>query len=337
MLPYRPHRLLKNGHLQTLMVGLVDGYLPPASTESIVVTTDDSEQLLVHEELGAPLSDSAPLVILVHGLGGDHTSPYLRRVAYYLRRRNLRVWRVDLRGSGLGLKMAWRPAHAGCSHDLSSIFSHARQLYPRARLVPVGFSLSGNILLKLLGELAAGVYPMRLSEANIAYALAVAPPLDLHDCANNMDRWSRKLYTRYYIKLLQQQAELKRSLWPQWRELPVDPATPIRSIRDFDSMYTAPLAGFQSSDHYYSQASSIPWLPKIRTPTEIILDRHDPIVTWHSFHKAEFDQQWVRFHHTKYGGHLGYFGLDDQGRIIRWMEYYVVQRIASIASPSNPH
>lgn len=331
MLAYRPHPLLRNGHLQTLMVGLVEGYLPPVNTRAIEIELADGEKTLAHEERGAPMSASTPLVILIHGLGGDHTSPYLRRTAHQLMRRGLRVWRVDLRGSGHALKMAWKPAHAGSSHDLASILMHARNLYPSAPLLPVGFSLSGNILLKLLGEIGAGKSPLSSKEANIIFALAVAPPIDLHDCANNMDRWSRKLYTRYYVRLLQQQAELKRSIWPQWRDLPIQLPARIKTIRDFDTIYTAPLSGFESTDHYYSEASSIHWLPKIQTPTEIVLDRHDPIVTWHSHQRTQVDQRWVHFLHTQYGGHLGYFGRDDSGNVMRWIEYYVAHRCSMIA------
>lgn len=317
-----------------MLVGLISGYLPPVKTRMINVLLCDGEQTVVHEEEGAPLSESAPLVILVHGLGGDHNSPYLRRTAHQLRRQGIRVWRVDMRGSGMGLKMAWRPAHAGSSHDLASIIVRGRELYPSAPIVPVGFSLSGNILLKLLGELAAGKHQLSLADANIKYSMAVAPPIDLHDCADNMDRWSRTIYNRYYVKLLKQQVQLKRDIWPQWRDLPVNPDS-VKTIRDFDSVYTAPMSGFASAEHYYTQASSLRWLPEIRTPAEIVLDRHDPIVTWQSHQKSSVDRQWVRFHHTSYGGHLGYFGLDDQGSLVRWIEHYVVRRIQMILDSVN--
>ncbi len=325
MLPYRPHPLLKNGHLQTILAGLSEGLLLPRNAKSIQVPLADGDHLVVHEEIGPPIATSSKLVIMVHGLGGDHSSPYLQRTTHMLHQRGCRVWRVDLRGSGQAAQLGWRPAHAGCSGDLASVVGLARQQYPAAPISLVGFSLSGNILLKMLGELAANRLSLTLHEAGIQSAMAVAPPLDLHDCANNMDRWSRKLYTRYYIRLLEQQAAIKRTLWPQWQQLPTEP--PIRTLRQFDSRYTAPLSGFRDWEHYYTDSSCLPWLPEIRTPTEVVLDRHDPIVTWNSFLKAKFDPKWVHFTHTNYGGHLGYFGFDDEGKLMRWVEYYVVQRI----------
>lgn len=325
MLAYRPHTLLRNGHLQTVLAGLADGLLLPRNSISVPVPLEDGDHLIVHEEIGPPIANDSKLVILVHGLGGDHTSPYLQRTTHALHQRGCRVWRVDLRGSGQAMHLAWRPAHAGCSQDLSAVVALARERYPNSPICLIGFSLSGNIVLKMLGELAAGRLAIGLREAQIELAMAVAPPLDLHDCANNMDRWSRRLYTRYYIKLLEQQADRKRALFPQWQQLPIQPA--IKTLRDFDSRYTAPLSGFRDCQHYYTEASSIHWLPEIRTPTEVVLDRHDPIVTWNSFLKAKYDPQWIQFTHTEYGGHMGYFGMDDDGRLFRWVEYYAVQRV----------
>jgi uncharacterized protein len=327
MLPYRPHPWLRSGHLQTIMIGLLPGEQPLNQTRSITVTLVDGEQLLVHEELGPTVASTAPLVILLHGLGGDHSAPYLKRIAYQLRRRNRHCWRVDLRGSGLGFDLAWRPAHAGSSSDLAAVVQSARQLYPQSPMRIVGFSLSGNILLKMLGELALGHLPITIEQAGIEQAIAVAPPVDLAACADNMDRWSRRIYSRHYVKALEQLAVRKRARWPQWRQ--VTATSKIRTIRQFDELYTAPLAGFRDTADYYSQSSSLQWLPHIQTPTEILLDRHDPIVNWSSHANAQFDPQWVSYHHTSYGGHMGYFGIDDQGQLTRWLEYYVARRLDS--------
>ncbi|MBX3423515.1 MAG: alpha/beta fold hydrolase [Pirellulaceae bacterium] len=331
-LPYRPYFHLRSGHLQTVLAGLSQGTLPPRNAHTLTVSLPDGDQLVVHEELGAALPDAAPLAILVHGLGGDHSSPYLQRVAHDLRQRAMRVWRVDQRGCGQGFELAWRPANAGASHDLAAVVATARQRYPQSPISIVGFSLSGNIVLKLLGELAAGRHELSLAEARIQRALAVAPPINLHHCSDNMLRWSRWLYTRYYLRHLEAQAHQKRQRWPQWSTLPLEPAT--KSILDFDARYTAPLSGFRDVNDYYEQSSSVQWLPQIQTPTEIILDRDDPIVTWKSHLDARFDPQYVCWTHTRYGGHMGYFGVDDRGRLLRWIEYYVVHRLSSDWSPS---
>jgi uncharacterized protein len=325
ILPYRPHPLLRSGHLQTLMVGVVWGERPPHHAEPIEIGLRDGDAMVVHEELGPPLAEAAPLVILLHGLGGDHSSPYMQRIAHRLRAAGARVWRVDLRGSGHGLHLAWRPVHAGASDDLATVVQAAQARYPTSPVLLVGFSLSGNILLKMLGECGAGAAHLEIDLSRIVSATAIAPPVDLHHCADNMDRFSRRVYTRYYVKMLAAQVQQRRNQWPQWEQIPSEPA--VKSIRQFDARYTAPMCGFQSTDHYYSEASAKAWLASIKTNTTLLVDRHDPIVTVKSFDASNLNLDSTQLLLTSHGGHMGYFGLDENGKLIRWMEYFVVQHI----------
>lgn len=327
-LPYRPHPLLRNGHLQTLMVGLICGERPKYSARPITVPLPDGESMVAHEETGGVHADRAPLVILQHGLGGDHRSPYLERLAPRLSALGFTVWRVDMRGCGAGLPLAWRPANAGSSRDLAAVVRAAAATYPRKRIHVVGFSLSGNVLLKMLGEAAADRPGVEIDLDRIDSAIAIAPPINLSECADNMDRWSRRIYTHYYLKVLHQQVQLRRSQWPQWRRVPEFPS--VRTIRQFDARYTAPLSGFVDTADYYEQSSSSPWMKHIRTPTTVLVDRDDPIVTASSFDRTEVNTASTELVFTQRGGHMGYFGLDEQGRMMRWMEYFVMQRFKQL-------
>ena len=182
------------------------------------------------------------------------------------------------------------------------------------------------MLLKMLGEAAAGAPTAeQLDLSSIERAIAIAPPVNLHDCANNMDRMSRRVYTRYYLKVLDKQVEMRRDIWPAWQAIAREPK--VRTIRQFDARYTAPLGGFRDTNHYYDVASSDQWLQHVRTPTTILIDRHDPIVTAASIERVRVDPSYVTIEHTTHGGHLGYLGLDDQGRLMRWMDHYVVQSL----------
>jgi uncharacterized protein len=326
MLPYRPHPLLRNGHLQTLMLGIAYGHRPAHNATAIELDLDDGERMVVHEENGEPLDARAATAVLIHGLGGDHRSPYLQRIARQLRSNGIRVWRVDLRGAGDGLKLASRPAHAGSSPDLAAVIRLAQRSYPNSAIRIAGFSLGGNILLKMLGEAASGATELPLDLSNIEMALAIAPPVNLHDCATNMDRLSRRVYTRYYLRNLNAQVELRRKQWENWRAIPRFPR--VKTIREFDARYTAPLSGFRDTDHYYAVASSDQWMRQIKTPTLILVDRDDPIVTCESLTCCSFDPDFVRIEYTSRGGHLGYYGLDSAGRFIRWMEHYVIHMIS---------
>lgn len=323
LLPYKPHPLLRSGHLQTLAVGFRWGELPPYNARSRVIPTRDGEALVVHEELGSPLAAEAPLIILIHGLGGDHTSSYLQRLAPRLRAAGNMVWRIDLRGCGMGAEHASRPAHAGISEDIACVVAHANQTFPSRPIRIIGFSLSGNILLKFLGELATNQLPYPVDGASLQKCLAVAPPVNLRACADNIDRFSRRIYTQFYLDTLTQQVQKMRSRWPRWARLPDSPA--IKTIRQFDARYTAPLNGFASTDDYYSRSSASNLSAHIRTPTTVLIDKHDPIVPYASFSDVEFNQETTSVITTERGGHMGYFGVDAEGKNIRWMEYFVLE------------
>lgn len=327
-LPYRPHPALRSGHLQTMMVGLVCGHRPSYQAAQIEVPLRDGERLIVHDEQAARLPKNSDLVILIHGLGGDHRSPYLERLARDSNLAGFRAWRVDLRGCGAGLKHAWRPANAGRSDDLADVLQMARTLHPESRIHVVGFSLSGNIVLKLLGEIveeshaAHEAVTSSTSEPGLASAIAIAPPCNLQRCADNMDRSSRWLYTAFYLKMLRGQVEERRNAWPRWNRVPRTPEP--KTIRQFDARYTAPLSGFPDPVTYYTKSSSIDLLPRIKTPTTVILDRDDPIVPFNTFGEASFSPS-TSVIVTRRGGHMGYFARDVQGRNYRWLEHRVLE------------
>jgi uncharacterized protein len=325
MLSFRPHPLLRSGHLQTVFGAMYPGRLPPYQATPREVLLADGERLIVHVEPARDCDEAAPLVILIHGLGGDHSSPYLRRIASSLVDSAARVWRVDMRGCGAGLKHGHRPAHAGCSHDLAAIVAAAQQAQPRAPIALAAFSLGGNILLKMLGELAAGGQHPEVDAARLSLAMAVAPPSDILACSMNMERFSRLPYTRYYLKMLAAQVQQRAAHWEQWRR--ITPPGPPRTIRQFDQIYTAPLAGFSSAEDYYARSSSARWLSQITVPTRLLIDRDDPIIPARTFDAVELSPHIIR-ETTRHGGHLGYLARrPGSGAIERWMDRWVVDVI----------
>ncbi len=282
--------------------------------------------MVVHEEQSSSLAQDAPMAILVHGLGGDHRSPYMRRIASKLSHQGVRVWRVDLRGCGAGLPHAYRPAHAGTSGDLAAVIAEAQRRYSQARLTVTAFSLGGNILLKMLGEMAANPSQYAVDPARLYQAIAVAPPADLHSCCDNMERLTRMPYTRYYLKMLGKQVQLRSQQWEPWRA--IKPSMRLRTIRQFDHWYTAPLAGFSTTDEYYTSSSAKQWLAHINVPTLLLLDEHDPIVPIGAFGGLTLSPH-ITVQRTRFGGHLGYIAAGPRGRTRRWMDEWTVARVTS--------
>jgi predicted alpha/beta-fold hydrolase len=157
---FQPARWAPGGHLQTVV-----GYYFPApeqlhQTQFHTVKLDDGDALKLCENQPESNTKIRGVALLMHGLGGTAQSPYLRRAAMCFREHGWIVFRMNHRGCGEGRGLARKLYHSGKSDDVSQALQHIAKLYPALPLVAVGFSLSGNALLKLLGE---KIYPWNLT------------------------------------------------------------------------------------------------------------------------------------------------------------------------------
>src|SRR5215467_14477290 len=163
---FRPLPLLTNPHVQTLVAAkLAWSWEPPSVTRLVKLPDDDTIALEVSTPQGWQPDDQT--VLLLHGLCGCHRSPYMQRMARKLLRCGIRAVRMNLRGCGSGRGLARSPYHSGQSADVLAVLESLQQACPRSPVTLVGFSLGGNISLKLAGELAA------LVPANVRRVIAI--------------------------------------------------------------------------------------------------------------------------------------------------------------------
>jgi predicted alpha/beta-fold hydrolase len=321
---------LRSGHLQTWITGLYRpvAQLPTPRIHRIPI--GEYGAMLIHENVPESLASDAPSVLLLHGLGSSHAGTYMTNIASGLLARGCRVFRADLPGAGPSSQTTHLPPHGAC-FDLVRIclntLSHTQGIRSwRA----AGISLGGNVLLKMLARHAIDPtkYPF---DFEVDYALSVAPPIDMKECCENVERGIKRLYTHYFIRILKMQARQQASIWPQWREVLRN--ADYRTIRRFDETITAPLAGFPSADAYYQFGSSIDDLKNIDVPTTILIDEHDPIVPAHIFDRAVFSAT-TRLVRTQHGGHVGYLHrlpISDGkagGRWQRWADNTIAAELA---------
>ncbi|MEY4566489.1 MAG: hypothetical protein RLY14_1459, partial [Planctomycetota bacterium] len=320
---FRPRWWLRSRHLQTFLgtTGQVD--CVSELTKVHRIPTIDGEALALHEDLprlGLPsqAANEDPfcgrVALLIHGLGGSHRSGYLVRIASQLREMGVRVFRLDLRGSGAGEEWAYKPPHAGLTSDIADTVGWIEKNFQPQWMSLAGFSLGGNLVLKFLGELGSGSFRDRVDGACLRHAVAVAPPIDLRLAADAMERGTGRLYSAYFLKLLNRHLQRKIELWPQWKSLLRSQSA--RTIREFDRWYTAPLSGFSSADEYYEQSSSKRWLKSIQLGVDLLVAVDDPIVPIKSYQgigrvedmgveKADGLGS-IRFCKSRWGGHLGF-------------------------------
>lgn len=311
---------LNNGVLQTILGSQLSG--DTSIGERIFHKIPlDHKNILLGLELPSKNPD-APLLLLLHGMGGCSESAYIRRLARKMESRGFCVFMMNQSGSGPGMGLSSRLWHGGSSEDLSKMVEYITGLYPGRPLIIAGFSLSGNILLKYLGE-------GRPIPGEVQSALSVNPPVDLKAAALAISQgpWART-FNGYYMKLLNRQLKAVKECFP---EAFVPEKTPS-TIYDFDVAYTAPVGGFKDVDEYYKLSSSSQFLDNVFVPTTILCAKDDPFVPFDIFERTRMSLC-VSTEFPVGGGHMGYISknkLPTGDR--RWMDYYV-EEWALDASP----
>jgi uncharacterized protein len=184
---FRPFPCLTHPHLQTIVAAELTWSREPLSTTHLVELSDGDKIAL---EVSTPRGwqPYAPTVVMLHGLCGCHRSPYMQRLARKLWRSGLRAVRMNLRGCGSGRGLARYPYHSGRSADALAVLESLLQTTPQSPVTLIGFSLGGNIVLKLAGELSAAV------PDNLQRVIAVCPPADLVACSHLLEQPANRFY-----------------------------------------------------------------------------------------------------------------------------------------------
>lgn len=243
---------------------------------------------------------SGPTVILLHGLQGSPNSHYINSLmsAIYSET-NWNALALSFRGCGTEKQRQFRQYHSGDTEDIKFILNLIKQRNPQHPVAMVGFSLGGNILLKLFGELKYN----NLCETGIA----ISPPFDIARSAQYMNNQGilGQFYERTFL------SDIKHGLANKFH-YPLHPETletslsDIQTLADLDAKITAPSLGFESVDEYYFDSSSINYLKHIKKPTLVILALNDPIIDYS--HLPEEDQlsKQVELEIYPEGGHVGF-------------------------------
>jgi predicted alpha/beta-fold hydrolase len=320
--PFSPPWLYRNGHIQTL-AGLYL-YAPrrtrPQSaamrTTMGEVLLPDGDRLVYQDDCPASWQKGDRIALLLHGLGGSHASPYMVRIAAQLNDRSMRTFRLDWRGCGAGAGLARYPYHSGRSDDVAATITQLQNLCPNSPISLIGFSLGGNVALKLLGEQRKSAETL----SKIDRAIAVCPPIDLHFSVTSMQRgWSR-LYDRYFCRTCARDVSLRLQQWPDtvipegWH------SRRPRTLYEFDETYTAPVSGFASAADYYARSSAKQFLADIGVRTLIMTAQDDPLIPFSQFRNADFSPS-TSLLAPRYGGHLGFCTFRGQ----HWLDQQIMQ------------
>jgi predicted alpha/beta-fold hydrolase len=323
--PYEPPRWLANGHRMTIVTWASwrrFARLPEPDIRLFDVAPDARVLAKCHWQ-GSPRS--RPTLLLLHGLEGSADAHYIRGMAEKAFAQGFNVVRLNQRNCGGTEHLSVGVYHSGLTADPGAVI---RELIDRDRLDSIsvaGYSLGGNVALKLAGEF--GATPPRQLDA----IAAVSPTLDLGVCIDAIERPSNWIYQQNFLVSLKRRVRRKAALYPS--RYSTAPLAGLRTIRAFDDAYTARLWGFRDATDYYYRASSLRVAREIRVPTLIITAADDPFVP-----VEQFGDPWVTGNPnihlvvTAHGGHCGFLARRANGAGDRyWAERAVVDFVAARA------
>jgi len=252
-------------------------------------------------------------VILVHGLEGSSDSGYMRGLSQQALEARFITHRLNLRGCGGTEFLAPTLYHAGLTTDLFSLLIDLDR-QQRTPVFLVGFSIGGNLVLKMAGELG--------EDANrlIAGVCAVSTPIDLTAAARRLGEPGNRLYDRWFLRSMKRRLRRRNRVMPD--RFPLEGLNRVSKVLEFDDLFTAPHSGFRGALHYYQTQSATRFLADIRVPALLIQAKDDPLIPFRIFHHpAIADNRRIELLATDHGGHMGFL---SRRRPLLWLDRQVV-------------
>jgi predicted alpha/beta-fold hydrolase len=293
--PFRP--FISNHHILTVAGNFWPRMLDTERfpVESKLYATEPGIQVLVQSQ--RPQGAARGEVVLIHGLEGSGDSGYMRSFSQAGLEAGFAMHRFHMRTCGGTAHLCPTLYHAGLTSDL---LSFVKQLAVRANapIFLAGFSLGGNVALKLAGELGEAAIAL------IAGVCAVSAPIDLAASARRLNRIDNRIYERRFLR------RMCARLLSTGRYTPSD-FRGIGSIFEIDDKITAPSFGFEGAEHYYATQSSNQFLEHIRVPTLVVQAQDDTFIPFGSFERDEFESNpFLTLLAPKNGGHLGFISKE---------------------------
>lgn len=317
--PFIAHPALKNGHAQTLAGTLIRRRFKLVLENREARIFDIAPGVRVLAQCSwQPDRQSRPTLLIAHGMEGSTESRYMLGTAEKALGAGYNVVRVNFRNCGGTEHLTPTLYHAGLTDDIRQIIAELIERDRLSEIYLVGFSLGGNIILKLAGEYAEN------TPSQIRGIVAVSPSIDLKSCADAIEMRSNLIYHLNFIRSLKKRLRRKARLFPDRYD--ISHLRGVWSIRKFDDVYTAPHSGFRDVAHYYERASALPFIKRITAPTLIVHAKDDPFIPFAQFERPEVtgNPNLVVLAPDN-GGHVGFVSANNEGDHRFWAETMVVK------------
>jgi predicted alpha/beta-fold hydrolase len=315
---FRPRRGLRGGHRQTLASFFLPRSIVLPASEPRLIEVEPGVKILAHCHWQCD-RQNALTVVLVHGLEGSSDSQYMLGIAARGLALGMNVVRMNQRNCGGAEAESSTLYHSGRSQDVAAVALTLIEQDRISRLALAGYSMGGNLVLKLAGEWGAA------GPAQFRAVVAVCPTADLAASADALHLRSNRLYEQYFLWKLNRRMRAKARQFPG-----VFDASRLRgiaSLRDFDDRITAYYCGFAGADDYYDRAAATHVLDRIAVPAFILHAANDPFVRiLPATRQKILGNPHITFLEAEDGGHCAFIAESNgDGSDGRWAEAQVVE------------
>ena len=242
---YQPSFIFRNGHFSTIYSAKLR-ISPSLIQERERVTLPDNDFIDIDWSYAKkPINKVA---ILLHGLEGNAQRIYIKGAAKALLEDHWDIAAMNFRGCSGEDNTKYQSYHSGKTDDLESIINHILEKDHYQKIVLVGFSLGGNLLLKYLGE-------RENIPKEIKKGVAISVPTSLRGSLESLNKPENWPYRTVFLISLRNKYQLKMKQYPD--KMLASDLKNMKTLQDFDDVYTSKAHGFKDACDYYKKTVAI--------------------------------------------------------------------------------
>ncbi|MHB8754594.1 MAG: YheT family hydrolase [Candidatus Acidiferrales bacterium] len=313
---FEPAALLRNPHAMTLAAAFWPRkypHLPPTVARLFETEPDTRVRADCHWQNN---SSQHPALVLLHGLEGSSDSSYMLGTADKAFEAGFSALRLNQRNCGGTEGLTPTLYNSGLSGDVRAVVRELIEKDHVPEIFVAGFSMGGNLVLKMAAEFGDGAPP------ELRAVVGICPSCDLGACADAIDLPHNRIYEWHFVKRLKRRMRSKAELFPG--RFPLNGLERVRTVRQFDDAITAKFCGFRDANDYYEKSSSLHLLGEIRVPTLLLTSQDDPMIPFRSFERSTPGANpHIEFQATRHGGHCAFISR-ERGEHRFWAEARIV-------------
>jgi predicted alpha/beta-fold hydrolase len=318
-------RGLTNGHLMTVYCWGKPRTFPALPAPVVrYFDVEPGARVLAHCHWQSDAT-AHPALIALHGLEGSSAAHYMRGIAAKAYAAGFNVVLLNQRNCGGTEALSEGLYHSGLTADGAHVITQLGR-DGIDRIVVAGYSLGGNLALKLAGDY--GTAP----PSSLRGVCAVSPVIELAECVRALERRQNFIYQWNFVRGLKARMRRKAAAHPG--RFPLEPLPTVRTVRQFDECFTAPHFSFADADDYYFRASAMRVIDRVRVPALVISAEDDPFVPAELFRDPRLrSNPHIQVIVTKHGGHCGFVTEGNGGYDGYWAERKIVEFASQVTIP----